>query len=210
MIDLEDCKRVTLKSGRSIPRYRATCSVCGSDRGYMDKNAGLRHNSCRKCANKIIANNVHKGKVISNETKIKMSNSAIARYNDPEWIPKKDVVKTGRVYIVYNTEEQRKIKHNVRSLLWQKLKRRNLTKNKKTFKLLDYTPDDLIKHLEKQFKEGMSWDSYGEWHIDHIVPDSWFNYSSTEDEDFKKSWALSNLQPLWAEDNLSKNNKYRG
>ena len=53
----------------------------------------------------------------------------------------------------------------------------------------------------------MSWDNYGEWHIDHILPDSSFYYVSTEDDEFKKCWALSNLQPLWAIDNLKKSNK---
>lgn len=56
----------------------------------------------------------------------------------------------------------------------------------------------------------MSWENYGEWHIDHIIPDSWFNYSSTEDDEFKKSWSLDNLQPMWGKENQSKGNKYAG
>jgi hypothetical protein len=46
--------------------------------------------------------------------------------------------------------------------------------------------------------------------IDHITPDSWFEYNSTEDRDFKKSWSLDNLQPLWKAENASKGNKYEG
>ena len=53
----------------------------------------------------------------------------------------------------------------------------------------------------------MTWDNYGEWHIDHIIPISYFDYSSYDDETFKICWDLNNLQPLWAKDNLIKSNK---
>jgi hypothetical protein len=75
---------------------------------------------------------------------------------------------------------------------------------------LGYKPEDLIKHLESLFQLGMTWDNYGQWHIDHVVPESWFLYISEDDEEFKKCWALSNLQPLWAKQNIDKSNKYAG
>ena len=56
----------------------------------------------------------------------------------------------------------------------------------------------------------MSWDNAGEWHIDHIIPDSWFNYKSIEDQQFKDCWALNNLQPMWKLENISKGNRYSG
>lgn len=80
---------------------------------------------------------------------------------------------------------------------------------KHTFDILGYSLQDLQKHLSKQFKEGMTWGNYGSggWHIDHKIPISAFNFKSIEDIDFKKAWALSNLQPLWARDNILKRNK---
>ena len=74
-------------------------------------------------------------------------------------------------------------------------------------KLVGYSLSNLKHHLEKQFEEGMSWDNYGEWHIDHIIPISAFNFYKPEDLDFKKCWALINLQPLWAKDNMTKQAK---
>jgi len=66
----------------------------------------------------------------------------------------------------------------------------------------------LIKYLEKKFEEGMSWENYGkEWHIDHKLPISKFNFKTTDDPDFKICWSLKNLQPMWAKENMSKNNK---
>ncbi len=74
-------------------------------------------------------------------------------------------------------------------------------------KLVGYSIIDLKNSIERQFKDGMSWDNYGEWHIDHEIPNVVFNYKSVTDIDFKKCWALSNLQPMWAEDNLKKGAK---
>jgi hypothetical protein len=74
-------------------------------------------------------------------------------------------------------------------------------------KAVGYTLLELKTHLENQFMDGMSWDNHGEWHIDHIKPISDFSFQSTKDSDFKRYWALSNLQPLWAKDNWYKNKK---
>jgi hypothetical protein len=53
----------------------------------------------------------------------------------------------------------------------------------------------------------MSMANYGEWHIDHIIPKSAFNYESPEHYDFRRAWALTNLQPLWAAESATKRNK---
>lgn len=89
------------------------------------------------------------------------------------------------------------------------LKRRTTNKNGKSIiKFLPYTIDQLKEHLEKQFKPGMSWNNRSKWHVDHIKPDCLFHYTSVDDPEFQKCWALENLQPLWAKDNFSKNSKY--
>ena len=75
---------------------------------------------------------------------------------------------------------------------------------------MGYTGKELYKHIESLFTDGMSWDNMGDWHIDHIRPVASFNFTTTECEDFKKCWALENLQPLWAKDNLSKGSKWNG
>jgi hypothetical protein len=82
-------------------------------------------------------------------------------------------------------------------------------KNKKLEDILDFSVESLKKHLEKQFQDGMTWENYGKygWHIDHIIPVSVFNYETQDDIDFKRCWALNNLQPMWAIDNIRKHNK---
>ena len=95
-----------------------------------------------------------------------------------------------------------RISDAVSSVIYEALK-----KNKKGWrweKLVGYTALDLMKHLESLFQIGMSWNNYGEWHIDHIIPRSRFHFSSADDEEFKQCWSLNNLQPLWALDNIKK------
>lgn len=70
--------------------------------------------------------------------------------------------------------------------------------------LVGYTRADLMAHLEARFGPGMTWDNIGEWHIDHITPRSAFAFAAPSDPGFRACWALSNLQPLWATDNLRK------
>lgn len=77
--------------------------------------------------------------------------------------------------------------------------------------LTGFTSDELMAHLEKQFRDGMTWDNYGSyWHLDHIKPVASFVFSVPEDAGFKKCWALSNLQPLQAVENHKKGSKYNG
>ena len=75
--------------------------------------------------------------------------------------------------------------------------------------LVNYTVEDLIKHLEQLFDEKMTWDNYGSyWDVDHIKPKSLFHYETTDDEEFKQCWALKNLQPLEHIANIKKFNHY--
>lgn len=91
-------------------------------------------------------------------------------------------------------ELHRSIKHGEKLILWEKK--------------VGYSIDELKNHLEKQFKDGMTWNKFmnAEIHIDHIVPVSLFNYKTIEENSFKLCWQLDNLRPLWKGQNLRKNN----
>jgi hypothetical protein len=80
------------------------------------------------------------------------------------------------------------------------------TKNKSTFKYLNYTLEEVKIHLENQFDNNMSWENYGAyWSIDHIIPQSLYDY--TDENEIKKCWNLKNLRPLEVKENISKHNK---
>ena len=64
-----------------------------------------------------------------------------------------------------------------------------------------------VKHLESKFLNGMSWENYGEWHIDHRKPLAWFDL--TDAGEVAKACHYKNLQPLWARENQSKGARRR-
>jgi hypothetical protein len=102
--------------------------------------------------------------------------------------------------------EKAKLNLRMRSGIWGSLNGSGNKNGRSWESLVGYDIEKLRKHLEKQFTSGMSWKKFflGEIHIDHKIPISAFNFSSPKDIDFKRCWALTNLQPLWKEDNLKK------
>jgi len=100
-----------------------------------------------------------------------------------------------------------KLISNFRTAIYQFLKENNVDKNGHYFEILKYSPDELISHLENQFKDCMTWDNYGEWHVDHIKAISLHNIKEIGDEEFMKCWSLDNLQPMWGKENIRKSNK---
>ena len=105
------------------------------------------------------------------------------------------------------TDPLYKLISNFRTAIYQVLKESNVEKNKSYFDILGYTPEELINHLEKQFKDDMTWDNYGIWHVDHKLPITSFDIQEMGDEEFMKCWCLDNLQPMWGEENIRKSNK---
>jgi len=96
----------------------------------------------------------------------------------------------------------------IRKRICQAMKLQNGTKAYKSMELLGCTIEEARKHLESQFTEGMTWDNHGinGWHIDHIRPCASFDLTDPEQQ--KQCFNYKNLQPLWAEDNLSKGDKW--
>jgi hypothetical protein len=79
-------------------------------------------------------------------------------------------------------------------------------KSKRTMELIGCSIEELQEHLESQFQKGMNWDNYGEWHVDHIKPCALFDFSKEENQ--RECFHYTNLQPLWAVDNIRKSDKY--
>jgi len=107
-----------------------------------------------------------------------------------------------------STDPIYKLIGNFRTAIYTVLKENNVTKYGHYFEILGYQPEQLINRLQIQFKDGMSWDNYGEWHVDHKLPITYFKFNNITDEEFKKCWSLENLQPMWGGENISKSNKF--
>ena len=97
----------------------------------------------------------------------------------------------------------------IRGLVAGMLRSAGARKTLRSSRYVGCSPDFLRRHIEAQFKPGMSWANRGEWHVDHIVPLSWFEFERTPRLVYVAShW--KNLRPAWASENLSKGNGTRG
>jgi hypothetical protein len=137
------------------------------------------------------------------EYKIKF-NGLNPDYNKNYYVNNKDYF-SDYVMFKYVNNNLFRLSHIIRNRIRTFLKLKNLTKTNKTFDIVGCSPEFLKEHLEQQFTEGMSWGNQGlyGWHIDHKIPLS----SSNTEEEIYKLCHYTNLQPLWAEDNLKKSNK---
>lgn len=96
-----------------------------------------------------------------------------------------------------------KLAINLRNRTSIAFRRNGYTKNTKTQEMLGVDWEIVKQHIETQFTKGMNWDNQGQWHIDHIIPLA----SAKTEEELIGLCHYTNLQPLWAEDNLSKSDK---
>jgi len=138
---------------------------------------------------------------IKNKEKMKISRLEYRKNN-------KEKIKQYRRY--YSNKRRKesdivRLSENIRRRINHFFNYKNVKKSKGTFEILCCNLDELLIHLESQFKEGMNWDNHGKkgWHIDHIIPLS----SAKTEEEVYKLCHYTNLQPLWAHENLSKGNK---
>ncbi len=109
---------------------------------------------------------------------------------------------------IYNQNRRKndlefRITWNLRSRLIHAIK--NNSKAQKTIDLIGCSIQELKIYLSNMFIEGMSWENYGEWHIDHIKPCASFDLSKEAEQ--KICFHYTNLQPLWAKDNILKKDK---
>lgn len=181
--------------------YRSSCNECRKEesKNYREKNSEKRKETIKNFYEKNKESELLRLKKyrINNPEKRKETTKKYYEKNKVE-INAKQIIRNKQYY--KNNPLYRLI-HNLRARTKEYLKQHH--SNSKTFDIIGCEPKFLREHLERQFKDGMSWDNYGSWHIDHIVPLSSANCS----EEINKLCHYSNLQPLWAYDNLSKGDK---
>ena len=179
----------------TIPSKRKYCGIClkivRSNNKMGNKNPAWTGNSvCPQCGNK-------KTTTAAQCRKCSFKNNKRSGINNGRY------VKDNRAYYL----ECQKIRKIFSSNMTNVCKKGGFVKaNRKTKDILGYTWQEFKMHFESKFTTGMTWDNYGKWHIDHIKPIDWFIKNKCFD--IEKVNALSNLQPLWAKDNLKKSNKY--
>tara|TARA_Y100000310_G_scaffold44447_1_gene41503 strand:+ start:262 stop:813 length:552 start_codon:yes stop_codon:yes gene_type:complete len=153
------------------------------------------NNECKECHSKY-----HKQYHQANKEKIL---ERVKQYNQKHKAERNKYKKNR-----YNNNSTYKLRHNVSDVIRHALTRNAGGKDgESVMKYLPYTIERLKEHLENQFEPWMTWNNHGEWHIDHIYPQSKLPYDTMKHPNFLKVWALENLQPLESSENMSKGNK---
>jgi len=178
-------------------------------RKYYRDNSEKLKKSHRKYWKKYYENNIKKLKEKVQIYYKKHPEKIIERRNRYKKYYQKNLVEIRKKYRKYGAKRRLnltfRLSNAMSTLIWYSLKG---NKNGHHWEILvNFTLADLKLHLEKLFKPGMSWNNYGKWHIDHVIPVSWWEFKSYNDKEFKQCWALCNLQPLWANENSSKGNR---
>jgi hypothetical protein len=117
----------------------------------------------------------------------------------PEFKLKRNIYLKNKLKTDFNYKLIHTIRVRVKDVL------RGHSKSDSTINMLGCTINELWIHLEKQFKQGMTRQNHGKWHIDHIIPCSSFDLTKPEEQ--SKCFHYTNLQPLWASENLAKGSK---
>lgn len=192
--------------------------------GSIVSNLGLKKKECKTnckgCREEFITKYKHKRelclKCVKKQWEYNNPEKARERQKrwiqrNPEYVKKYREIPKNREHINRYFRQRRKenprlhLDQNMCNLICQSLKGKKVGWKWET--LVSYTLKDLMERLEKQFDDKMNWDNYGNyWHIDHIRPRSLFKYTSPDDPEFKKCWALENVQPLEKIANLRKGN----
>lgn len=143
--------------------------------------------------------------VWTTQDKLNAKRKSMKRYNDSVCKAKKNAYQRARARRLRATCPKWKMTKNVRGRIYLAFKQFGYRKNTKTARMIGCSFDKLKRHLEDRFVDGMSWDNYGRrgWHIDHIIPLA----SGATLEEFEALCHYTNLQPLWAKDNLSKGDR---
>ncbi|MHA1738808.1 MAG: hypothetical protein ACTSWD_09500 [Candidatus Heimdallarchaeota archaeon] len=153
--------------------------------------------------------NITKKRQYSKDHHLKHKNDIDYKNKRLEYREKNKIRLNKQIYLIhrkyYKNNISYRIKENCRGRINNAL--RGYTKSLSTMLLIGCEVDYLMFHLQEQFTKGMSWDNYGDWHVDHIRPCASFDFVKESEQ--KKCFHYTNLQPLWAKDNLSKHTKYK-
>lgn len=177
--------------------YNKLCPICNKSFKTIRSYNKYCADQCKQHATLLRHRNWNNSK--NGKETIKKYNDSIMmkevrkRYNKSEAFKKRKATIEFRIHRLFHGYILKSLKSKKNGHRWEKL--------------VGYSVKDLIIHIESQFVARMSWGNFGEWEIDHHVPRDYLKYTSYEDENFKKCWALRNLKPLWQKENRSKSNK---
>lgn len=200
---------------QQIESLKLICKKCGNTfspefgRGKKSAAACYCSKACRKAADddkkrEWLEQNPEKRKEVANAYARKMTEE-----KGEAWLKarqRKDAYIAERLA----TDPQYRLAHNCRTRINIALRTQLAGKSRRSPELLGCTIPQLVEHIEAQFKPGMTWDNWTRdgWHLDHIRPLASFDLTDPEQQ--RQAFHYSNIQPLWASENLRKSDGWDG
>ena len=206
--------------------FKRKCNVCdfiGLDYEYFIKSKNI----CDVCLSKRIDDKLKK-KLESKEKKKeylkswRLDNKEYIKEYSKNWLSdnpdkvkeysKRSYLKNKEYLNSYSKDYQKKrrlndplfkLTTNLRNLIKNSLVKQGYNKKSKTFEIVGISYDEFKEYIESKFKDGMTWDNYGDWHLDHIIPIC----SANSESDAINLCHYKNFQPLWAIENQIKGGK---
>jgi hypothetical protein len=186
------------------------CSTCKKEKEFFEFNKNKSQkdgyeNLCRLCKKNYY--DLNKINILKSKKEYHIKNKESISIIKKEYT-KNNREKINSYYRVYSkkrklTDHLYNLSCKIRTLIGMSIKGGGYKKKSKTFEYLGCSFEEFKNHLELQFKDGMTWENQGEWHLDHIYPIS----LAKDEEHLIRLNHYTNFQPLWAVDNIKKGNK---
>jgi hypothetical protein len=174
--------------------YRGECKECNLKKQSSDQSAQIKYR-----------NSEYGRKVKSDYKKTDKYKEYSSKYEKERYLKdpnrRKKIDEWTRMKL--DTDPIFRMRHNLRNRVRGAFKAKKWHKDNSISKYIGCRLDELKIHIESKFTEGMTWENYGEWEIDHIYP---LSLAKTEEEMYTLC-IYTNLQPLWRKDNIKKSNK---
>lgn len=199
------------------------CSKCHLTKlveefSFRDSSKGSRRSQCKVCENAYKKKN--RNKISKKEKLYRQNNRELINENYRKYyqsnIEKFRSYRSGHKKRRNLNDPAFRLRTNVSRVILRQLQLHGAKKSGSCLKYLEYSSEELRQYLEKQFEPWMNWNNYGAykasawidndpttwtWSLDHIIPQALLPYTSMEEENFRKCWALSNLRPLSSKQN---------
>jgi nuclear transport factor 2 (NTF2) superfamily protein len=200
-----DCKKAKptiefYKDKRYNDGYSSYCKPCNAQRTYKARDKYRKTEKGKEAWKKAAKNYNESEKGKERRLKYKESEAYKERVLSKEGKDKiNSYIRNKR-----NTDPKYRLSSNLRKRIGNSIASRGFKKDSKTHQILGIEFNDFRAYLEGLFEDKMSWDNYGDWHLDHIIPVS---SAENETEIYDLNHYL-NFQPKWAKDNISKSDNY--
>lgn len=212
---MKKCKRCELELSfdcfqKNGKYYKSYCKECNKivikERGYHKKESYAQKKKEYREKNKDKLKEWYKQNYLDNKEKLLEQSKERYQKNKDKVCARTKAYKEKNAnwYRNYKRQwrEKNKLHANIRRGLWGCLKGKQ--KQSKALSYLGCSLEELWEYLKQHFKNGMTVENYGEWHVDHIISLDSFDFTQDTESQLKKAWHYTNLQPLWAKENLSK------